>query len=37
MAGGDTAFFPGIDQSIGVVGLVGEKSFRLDLIEQRPA
>ena len=33
--GGDTAFFQGAAQGIGVVGPVGEQGFRLDLIEQR--
>ena len=33
--GCDTAFFQGLDQGVRIIGLVCEKGFRLDLIEQR--
>lgn len=31
----DPTIFRGLDQSVGIIGLVGEKGFRLDLVEQR--
>jgi hypothetical protein len=33
--GSDVPFFQRLDQGVGVVRLIGEESFRLDLVEQR--
>ena len=33
--GRDAPFFERLDQRVGVIALVGEECFRLDLIEQR--